>query len=78
MKAKVKGNHLHHLSYNEEHYKDVIELSFVSKQFYKYETKLPVNEFIKNRIFDTKEDPNLFHIALKKPPDSSKRFLHPK
>jgi len=24
---KVKGNHLHHWSYNEEHYKDVIELS---------------------------------------------------
>ena len=27
LKAKVKGNHLHHWSYNEEHYKDVIELS---------------------------------------------------
>jgi len=27
MKAEVKGNHLHHWSYNEEHYKDVIELS---------------------------------------------------
>ena len=26
-KAKIKGNHLHHWSYNEEHYKDVIELS---------------------------------------------------
>jgi len=24
---KVKGNHLHHWSYNEEHYEDVIELS---------------------------------------------------
>jgi len=27
MKTKVKGNHKHHWSYNEEHYKDVIELS---------------------------------------------------
>lgn len=27
MKAKVKGNHLHHWSYNEEHYKDVVELN---------------------------------------------------
>jgi hypothetical protein len=27
LKAKIKGNHLHHWSYNEEHYKDVIELS---------------------------------------------------
>ena len=27
MKAKIKGNHLHHWSYNEEHFKDVIELS---------------------------------------------------
>lgn len=26
-KAKIKGNHLHHWSYNEEHYKDVVELS---------------------------------------------------
>lgn len=27
MKPEVKGNHLHHWSYNEDHYKDVIELS---------------------------------------------------
>jgi hypothetical protein len=27
MKPKTKGNQLHHWSYNEEHYKDVIELS---------------------------------------------------
>lgn len=27
VKLKVKGNHKHHWSYNEEHYKDVIELS---------------------------------------------------
>lgn len=27
IKAKVKGNHLHHWSYNEDHYTDVIELS---------------------------------------------------
>ena len=27
IKAKVKGNHLHHWSYNEDHYSDVIELS---------------------------------------------------
>ena len=27
IKAKTKGNQLHHWSYNEEHYKDVIELS---------------------------------------------------
>ena len=26
MKPETKGNHLHHWSYNEEHYKDVIEL----------------------------------------------------
>jgi arylamine N-acetyltransferase len=26
LKAKIKGNHLHHWSYNEEHYRDVIEL----------------------------------------------------
>jgi len=27
MKAKIKGNQLHHWSYNQEHFKDVIELS---------------------------------------------------
>jgi len=27
LKAKIKGNHLHHWSYNKEHFKDVIELS---------------------------------------------------
>lgn len=27
LKPKIKGNHLHHWSYNEKHYKDVIELS---------------------------------------------------
>lgn len=27
LKPKIKGNHLHHWSYNEIHYKDVIELS---------------------------------------------------
>ena len=27
MKALTKGNHLHHWSYNQEHYKDVIEIS---------------------------------------------------
>ena len=27
MKAKIKGNHLHHWSYNKEHVKDVIELT---------------------------------------------------
>jgi arylamine N-acetyltransferase len=27
MKTIIKGNHLHHWSYNEEHYKDVIELT---------------------------------------------------
>jgi len=26
-KPEIKGNHLHHWSYNEEHYKDVIELT---------------------------------------------------
>jgi hypothetical protein len=29
LKTKVKGNHLHHWSYNEEHFKDVIELTVV-------------------------------------------------
>jgi len=27
LKSKIEGNHLHHWSYNDEHFKDVIELS---------------------------------------------------
>ena len=27
LKTSVEGNHLHHWSYNEEHYKDVIEVT---------------------------------------------------
>jgi len=27
MKPEIKGNHLHHWSYNDEHYKDIIELT---------------------------------------------------
>lgn len=29
LKTIIKGNHLHHWSYNKEHYKDVIELSIL-------------------------------------------------
>lgn len=31
--AEIKGNHLHHWSYNEDHYKDVIELSVKDHSF---------------------------------------------
>lgn len=34
LKPVVKGNHLHHWSYNEEHFKDVIEVSIIQHGFY--------------------------------------------
>lgn len=37
MKTEVNGNELHHWSYNEEHYKDVIELSIIEhKKLHRY------------------------------------------
>ena len=65
MKPKRKGNQLHHWSYNEEHYKDVIELTIAkhntihrfmtySKEFKMYKADLKDNE-----LLDTKSK----HIA---------------
>lgn len=66
IKVKVKGNHLHHWSYNEEHFKDVIELpveihNFLhrnmkydqSKKMYRCNKK--TIHFDENDLLDTKD-----------------------
>lgn len=57
--AREKGNHLHHWSYNEEHYKDVIELSVQNHnkihRFIKYDKKTFMYKDLNGVLLDTKE-----------------------
>ena len=59
LKAKTKGNHLHHWSYNEEHYKDVIELSVAdhskAHRFMKYDKKTFMYRDLNGRLLNTRE-----------------------
>lgn len=60
MKASEKGNHLHHWSYNEEHYKDVIELSpkhhAKAHRFIVYDQeRMMYRRFDTNILLDTRE-----------------------
>lgn len=57
---KVKGNHLHHWSYNEEHYKDVIELSdkdhYKAHRFIVYDQEFKMyRKHCNNELLDTKK-----------------------
>lgn len=60
MPISINGNHLHHWSYNEEHFKDVIELDFKSHAkahrfiIYDQERKMYRNAET-NELLDTKE-----------------------
>ncbi len=60
LKTTIKGNHLHHWSYNEEHYKDVIELTIEEHNFvhrktiYDQERKM-YRRTDNNELLDTKE-----------------------
>jgi len=60
LKAENKGNHLHHWSYNKEHYKDIIELT--PKEHYglhRYiiydQERMMYRRFDTNELLDTKE-----------------------
>lgn len=59
MKPKVKGNHLHHWSYNEEHYKDVIELSVkdhaAAHRYMIYDQERMMYRTKDGELLDTKE-----------------------
>ena len=59
MKPEVKGNHLHHWSYNEEHFKDVIELSEKDHNtvhtFMVYNQKKKMYETLNGVLLDTRE-----------------------
>ena len=54
------GNHRHHWSYNEEHYKDIIELSVTehsrAHRYIKYDQERMMYRTLEGVLLDTKED----------------------
>ena len=59
LKASIKGNHLHHWSYNIEHAKDTIELSLIDHttihRFIIYDQERKMYRTTENILLDTKE-----------------------
>jgi hypothetical protein len=60
MKPSIKGNHLHHWSYNEEHHKDVIEITpkqhAKAHRFIVYDQeRMMYRRFDNNILLDTRE-----------------------
>ncbi|MEA3445937.1 MAG: hypothetical protein U9R19_14555 [Bacteroidota bacterium] len=45
--------------------KDIVEFSISGNRFYKHKATLHVKDFIEKRDFNSKEDPNVYHINLK-------------
>jgi hypothetical protein len=68
MKAKIKGNQLHHWSYNEEHYKDVIELTVkehsLVHRFTIYDQERMMYRTLDGILLDTKEGAINFYNQL--------------
>ena len=70
MKPQVKGNHLHHWSYNEPHFKDVIELTVLehnkAHRYMVYDPERKMYRRVDNNILlDTKESHIEFINSLK-------------
>lgn len=59
LKPKIKGNHLHHWSYNIQHAKDVIELKpkehYKIHRYIKYDKNKYMYRTLEGRFLDTKE-----------------------
>lgn len=59
LKAKIKGNHLHHWSYNDEHFKDVIEVYPLDHYYIHrktiYDQDLKMYRTSKGVVLDTRE-----------------------
>lgn len=60
LKPTIKGNHLHHWSYNREHYKDVIEIGEkehnISHRFMIYDQERMMYRTIDNILLDSKDN----------------------
>ena len=61
----MKGNHKHHWSYNEEHYKDIIELSIIDHnkvhRYIKYDQERMMYRTLEGILLDTKQS-HIFYI----------------
>lgn len=73
MKAKISGNHLHHWSYNDEHFKDVIELSVLEhNKFHRYmvydQERKMYRRSDNNVLLDTKESHIAYYESLSNKP----------
>lgn len=59
MKPNIKGNHLHHWSYNDEHFKDTIEISkanhYKAHRFLIYDQERMMYRTIDGVLLDTKQ-----------------------
>lgn len=70
LKTKIKGNNLHHWSYNKEHYKDVIELSIEEHnklhRFLKYDKETFMYKTLNGELLDTKEKHIEYYNSIKK------------
>lgn len=69
MKTEIKGNQLHHWSYNEDHYKDVIELSVLEhKKLHRYiiydQERFMYRRIDTMELLDTKEKHIEFYNSL--------------
>lgn len=69
LKAKTKGNQLHHWSYNEEHFKDVIELTVLEhnlvhrKTIYDQERRM-YRRIDNNELLDTREKAEAYYNLI--------------
>jgi hypothetical protein len=67
LKPKIKGNNLHHWSYNEEHYTDTIELTkkdhYTAHRFMIYDQERRMYRTLKGELLDTKEE-HLLYISI--------------
>lgn len=59
MKPIIKGNHMHHWSYNEEHYSDTIEMNpkqhLKAHRFIIYDQERKMYRAVSGELLDTKE-----------------------
>ena len=70
LKASIQGNHLHHWSYNKEHYKDVIELSMLEhNKLHRYivydQERMMYRRSDNNQLLDTKEKHYEYFLLIK-------------
>lgn len=73
IKPSIKGNHLHHWSYNSEHYKDVVELSVKDhNKLHRYivydQERMMYRVAINGELLDTKEKHLLYIDSIKNMP----------